>query len=1049
MKGFFTNKMVEKRQGTKALADPCEVCKLYKSAMSPRMEYTGKGEKGILIVGEAPGHTEDEDWKRRGYDVPTQFIGKSGQFLREVLDRHKLSLDIDFWKTNAVCCRPPKNRVPTKRELKLCHDRLYQTIEKLKPRMIWLLGGTAVDSFYINKFKKVSIAKLRGLCVPDKQTDAWVVSLFHPSYILKKRDEGLKSLFKRDIKNAVSWMNKDRPVFEDLESQVSIVVDFEEAKNCLLSTLNESTEVAFDYETTSLKPYRKGHKIWSLGVCDDVGNCYAIPVDYPHWSDDELDELDELWEDILLCDEIKKIAHNLKFEEMWTRQIYKVKPTNWHWCTMNAAHIVDDRAGFTGLKFQSYINYGIEDYSKDVDKFIAPKGDDFINRLDQVPLSKLLLYNGLDALLTYKLYKDQKQHFEKNSDLGRANEFCVKGLLAFADAQDHGIMMNEEYYHDQVSDLEHKVKIMYSELMESDEAIKFKKVTGKELNTRSSLHMKELLFSILELEPIKLTTTGKPSVDKEALAAIDIPFTRKLTEMRVLDKIKGTYLAQFVREIEDGKMHPFFDLHTARTYRSCVAKGTLVLTATDRLQYPQGKPIESVKSGDLVYCFDDQLRPSVEKVVWSGKTGHKEVVRIHYSSKGGGGHGYLDLTPEHLVRLTDGRYVPAEDLAGDFRTEDEFSRKLPKIRVLSSKRVGDTIRFTGHLVHGCGSFVPGNHIITNVVRLNRKVDVYDIETERSHNFIANEICVHNSSSMPNFQNIPVRNELAKKVTRSGIIPSPGNMLCEVDYGSIEVRIAACFTKDPVLVKYINNPDSCMHRDQAKKIFKMSTDQVMKSVDGGSTNLRFYTKNQFVFPEFYGSWYKACASNIWENCFGFSIDGVSVKDHIGMTYAQFEKHVKSIEDEFWKRFKVFKKWQEATIKNYYKTGYVNLLFGHRRGGYLSHNKIINTPIQGTAFHLLLWSLTRVNEISKEENWKTKIIGQIHDSIIFDLDPSEQDHVFKVVKKVMCEDVRKANSWIIVPLDVDFEVTPVDGSWYMKDDAIKVNGVWRRKKEVANE
>jgi len=162
-----------------------------------------------------------------------------------------------------------------------------------------------------------------------------------------------------------------------------------------------------------------------------------------------------------------------------------------------------------------------------------------------------------------------------------------------------------------------------------------------------------------------------------------------------------------------------------------------------------------------------------------------------------------------------------------------------------------------------------------------------------------------------------------------------------------------------------------------------------------------------------------------------LNGDKVKDIVGMSYPQFESHLKKVEDDFWNRFKVFKKWQETSIANYIKNGYVEMFFGHRRGGYLSHNKIINTPIQGTAFHLLLWSLIRINNIRKSEEWQTKIIGQIHDSILFDLYPPETKHVLTTVKRVMCEDIRKENTWIVVPLDVDFEITPINGSWYEKE------------------
>jgi uracil-DNA glycosylase family 4 len=858
MKGFFSKQEVRPSATKKGNVNPCEVCKLYKKVESPRMEITGDGEKGILIIGGSPGKTDDEKWKESGYDKPTQFIGKSGSILRTSLRKNGIYLDKDCWKINSIRCRKPENKKITKRELKLCRDHYLDFIKENKPKFILLLGDVAVESFFMGRFSGLAISRWRGLCVPDKETNAWVIPLFHPSYILKNgNDVGLKSLFERDLKRAIEHTKQlSHPEFEDFESQVELATNFDRAKQLLRNTLEFASEVAFDYETSGLKPYWEGHVIWTLGICNDIGDCFALPFEYKNWSDDELTELEDIWIAILENSRIKKIAHNLKFEEAWSRVIYDAKVKNWHWCSMNVAHLLDCRTRFTGLKFQAYINFGVGEYDKDVKKYMAPRPGQKLNRLDKVPIKKLLLYNGMDAILTYRLYLRQKDYLKTKAGIRKAKDFCLKGLLALADVQDTGINMDEKYYKEKTIELKKRISKLNEEINNSVEAKLFKKITKRELSLRSTKDLKELLFDILELEPTKVTDNGNPSVDKEVMANIGIPFTDKLTEMRVLDKIQGTYLAQFIREIEDDKMHPFFDLHTARTYRS-------------------------------------------------------------------------------------------------------------------------------------------------------------------------------SSSNPNFQNIPTRSELAKKVTRYGIIPSPGCLLCEVDYGSIEVRVAACFTKDPVLVDYINDTSTCMHRDQAKLLFKMTDKEVTTAVDGASTNLRFFTKNQFVFPEFYGSWYKACARGLWDNCFGFSIDGVAVKDHVGMSYAQFENHVKKVEQKFWKRFKVFKKWQESMITSYNKKGYVEMMFGHRRGEYLNHNKIINTPIQGTAFHLLLWSLIRVNEIRKKEGWKSRIIGQIHDSMLLDVHPDEKDHVFSVINRVMCEDVREEYPWIIVPFEVDFETSPIDRPWYEKE------------------
>ncbi|KKL05637.1 hypothetical protein LCGC14_2604030, partial [marine sediment metagenome] len=83
-------------------------------------------------------------------------------------------------------------------------------------------------------------------------------------------------------------------------------------------------------------------------------------------------------------------------------------------------------------------------------------------------------------------------------------------------------------------------------------------------------------------------------------------------------------------------------------------------------------------------------------------------------------------------------------------------------------------------------------------------------------------------------------------------------LLEVDYSGLEVRIAACYHQDPNMLKYINNPASDMHGDMAKQIFKLP--KLDKAITEHKV-LRDAAKNGFVFPEFYGDYYKNCAESM--------------------------------------------------------------------------------------------------------------------------------------------------------------------------------------------
>ncbi|MFP4048209.1 MAG: DNA polymerase, partial [Bacteroidales bacterium] len=294
-----------------------------------------------------------------------------------------------------------------------------------------------------------------------------------------------------------------------------------------------------------------------------------------------------------------------------------------------------------------------------------------------------------------------------------------------------------------------------------------------------------------------------------------------------------------------------------------------------------------------------------------------------------------------------------------------------------------------------------------------------------------------SSQSPNWQNIPKRDEEAKKITRSGIKVRKNEKIGEADYGALEVNIIACTSKEPTLIDYCSDANADPHRDTAADLFLIPSDQVPKKV-------RFITKNGYVFPEFYGSYYANCAENLWYNSADLTMnDGMPVHDYLRekgikclrkpsdkkgqASKGTFEYHVKECEEVFWERFPIVKEWQQDTIDFYYKYGYVENMFGFRRRGYISRNQIVNTPIQGSAFHLLLWSFIQAKKLEKKEKWESKIRGQIHDSILFTATQNEEQHVLNSLKYIMIEKATKTFDWIVVPLTVEIELSKFGGNW----------------------
>lgn len=208
-------------------------------------------------------------------------------------------------------------------------------------------------------------------------------------------------------------------------------------------------------------------------------------------------------------------------------------------------------------------------------------------------------------------------------------------------------------------------------------------------------------------------------------------------------------------------------------------------------------------------------------------------------------------------------------------------------------------------------------------------------------------------------------------------------------------------------------------------------------------IRFYSKSFWVFPQFYGDYYVACARNLWSNCLDLeTVSGVKIRDHIAKkgihTLNQFTEHCKECERIFWyERFNVYREWKEKENQFYIENGYTKSYLGFRFTGYMEPKKVTNYEIQGTAYHIMQNTLNQVNQTLKEDGWKSYVIGQIHDSMIFIAYEEELNDLLKLVQSVGVDKTMKDFPWIIVPLKIEFEASPIGGSWYEKQ-VIEIKG-----------
>lgn len=264
-----------------------------------------------------------------------------------------------------------------------------------------------------------------------------------------------------------------------------------------------------------------------------------------------------------------------------------------------------------------------------------------------------------------------------------------------------------------------------------------------------------------------------------------------------------------------------------------------------------------------------------------------------------------------------------------------------------------------------------------------------------------------SSDDPNAQNFPKR----KNAEVRGVVPAyPGHTFTSIDYGQIEARVIGMASEDANLVKYLWT-DYDIHGVWAGYIFDAYPrwfDILAKEFGADKDDEaklrklgRQESKNKWVFPQFFGAHAGSCARNL------------KVPEDV----------MSSLARRFWDEFSGVKRWQERLIKNYTKNFYVETLTGQRRWGALSKNEIINTPIQGTAAHIVQEAMgaLALRSVLEDDPYLAAHLN-VHDDLSF-IFPTESltDYISTVVAE-MC---RPRFDFINVPLLV--EVSTGD-RWY---------------------
>jgi DNA polymerase-1 len=249
-----------------------------------------------------------------------------------------------------------------------------------------------------------------------------------------------------------------------------------------------------------------------------------------------------------------------------------------------------------------------------------------------------------------------------------------------------------------------------------------------------------------------------------------------------------------------------------------------------------------------------------------------------------------------------------------------------------------------------------------------------------------------SSNNPNLQNIPVRDARGREI-RKAFVPERGHIFLSADYSQIELRLMAHLSKDQgMIADFLSGND--IHAATASKIFGIDIKDVTREMRS-----RAKTANFGII-------------------YGISSYGLSERLTIG------RKEAKELIDGYFNSYPGVKAYMDESIKKARDQGYVTTMFGRKR--YLpdihSRNQVvrgnaernaINAPIQGSAADIIKIAMVRIYERMISEKYQSKMILQVHDELIFEVEISELEKLREMVIYEMSNAVM-----LDVPLKVDW-------------------------------
>ena len=252
-----------------------------------------------------------------------------------------------------------------------------------------------------------------------------------------------------------------------------------------------------------------------------------------------------------------------------------------------------------------------------------------------------------------------------------------------------------------------------------------------------------------------------------------------------------------------------------------------------------------------------------------------------------------------------------------------------------------------------------------------------------------------SSDNPNLQNIPIRTEKGRQIRKAFIPRDENHILLSADYSQIELRIVASISGDTNMCEAFRLKKD-IHTATAAKVFGVNEDEVTKEMR--------YKSKSVNFGIIYGQGAFGLASNL-------NIPRKEAQDLI---------------NNYFKEYGAIKNYMDDTIEFARENGFVKTLLGRKRWlsdinsnnatvrNYAERNAI-NAPIQGSAADMIKMAMINIYNELKNNNFKTKMLLQVHDELVFDVYKPELEMVKPIIEKLMREALQ-----LNVPVEVGIGV-----------------------------